>query len=444
MATTTGVKGTSAVNGTNGVNGTNEAHEERIECDVVVVGGGFSGISSVYRLRKLGFKVQGFEAGSDFGGVWHWNRYPGMDSCPSSGPFSDTSGAPQLAQNSTDPQSVGARVDSETPYYQLSIPEVYNTWNFSCRFPDHVELRKYCQHIDKTLNLSKDYKFNSKVISCDFDNDQGKWTIRTDSGHVAVCKYLVLATGLLHKKHSPDWPGMKDYKGTVHHSSFWPEDVSVKGKKVAVIGAGATSVQIVQEVAKEADNLTVFMRRPSYCFPMRQRKVGAEEQEYSKVFYERLFQQGRASRTGFPYSTPGCGVFDVTDEEREAHFEETWKRGAFQFTLCNYNDVVLNRKANRVVYDFWAKKIRERITDPVKKDLMAPLEPPYHFGTKRSPLENDYYECLDMKHVDIVNLNDAPIKTFTETGIVTADGVSRDFDIVILATGFDSFTGSYV
>jgi cation diffusion facilitator CzcD-associated flavoprotein CzcO len=396
----------------NGNNSTNGAHEDRIECDVVVVGAGFSGISAVYRLRKLGFKVQGFEAGSNFGGVWYWNRYP------------------------------GARVDSETPYYQLSIPEVYNTWNFSCRFPDHKELRKYCEHIDKTLNLSKEYKFNAKVNSCEFNAKHGKWTVKTEAGHVAVCKYLLLATGLLHKRHSPEWPGLKDYKGTVEHTSFWPEDVNVRGKKVAVIGAGATSVQVVQEVAKEADELTMFMRRPSYCFPMKQRKVSEEEQEGWKAFYERLFQQGRLSAAGFPYTRPGKKVFDVTDEEREAHFEKTWNRGAFNFTICGYDDVVLDRKANRVVYDFWAKKVRARMTDPVKQELMAPTKPPYHFSTKRSPLENDYYECLDMKHVDIVNLNNTPIKNFTETGIVTGDGVSRDFDIVILATGFDSFTGS--
>lgn len=347
-----------------------------------------------------------------------------------------------LIRTEIDPESPGARVDSETPYYQLSIPEVYNTWNFSCRFPDHVELRKYCQHIDKTLNLSNNFKFNSKVVSCEFNIAQSKWTIKTDTGHVAVCKYLILATGLLHKRHSPDWSGLKDYKGTLHHSSFWPEDVNVAGKKVAVIGAGATSVQIVQEVSKRADSLTVFMRRPSYCFPMRQRKVGAEEQECSKASYERLFQQGRLSRTGFPFSRPGCKVFDVTDKERKAHFEETWSRGGFQFTLCNYDDVVLDRNANRHVYDFWAKKVRARISNPIKQELMAPKEPPYWFGTKRSPLENDYYECLDRENVDIVNLKESPIKTFTETGIVTGDGTSRDFDIVILATGFDSFTGS--
>ena len=267
-------------------NGTNNAHAETIDCDVVVVGAGFSGISAVYRLRKHGYKVQGFEAGSDFGGVWYWNRYP------------------------------GARVDSETPYYQLSIPEVYNTWNFSCRFPDHKELRQYCQHIDKTLGLSKEYKFNAKVDSCEFNEQRGKWTVKTEAGHVAVCKYLILATGLLHKKYVPDWPGLKDYKGTIEHTSFWPEEASVRGKKVAVIGAGATSVQVVQEVAKEADKLTMFMRRPSYCLPMKQRKISEEESDALKAIYERLFQQGRLSAAGFPYTRPSKKVLDVEQRRK--------------------------------------------------------------------------------------------------------------------------------
>jgi cation diffusion facilitator CzcD-associated flavoprotein CzcO len=212
----------------NGING------EMIDCDVVVVGAGFSGISALYKLRKLGLKVKVFEQGDNFGGVWYWNRYP------------------------------GARVDSETPFYQLNIPEVWRTWNFSCRFPDHKELRKYVDHVDKTLNLRKDVIFDARVVDAQYNVEQGRWTVKTVAGHVATSKYLILASGLLHRRHYPEFPGLKDFKGAVHHSGFWPEDMSVKGRRVAVIGAGATSVQIVQELAKEVDHLTMFMRRPSY------------------------------------------------------------------------------------------------------------------------------------------------------------------------------------
>lgn len=218
--------------------------------------------------------------------------------------------------------------------------------------------------------------------------------------------------------------------------------MSVKGKKVAVIGAGATSVQVVQELAKEADQLTMFMRRPSYCLPMCQRPLSVEEQTGLKPYYQSLFQAGRQSAAGFPSSGPQRSIFDATEEEREAHFEETWRTGGFNFLTQTYNDVLLDKKANRLVYDFWAKKIRARMSDPVKQDLMAPLEPPYWFGTKRNPLEQDYYECLDMKHVEIVDLNATPLKKFYDKGILTEDGKYHEFDVVVLATGFDSFTGS--
>jgi hypothetical protein len=110
----------------------------------------------------------------------------------------------------------------------------------------------------------------------------------------------------------------------------------------------------------------ILMRKPSYCFPMQQRRFSTQEQDGWKAYYDSLFQAGRKSRAGFPSTRPSCGIFDVTAEEREAHFEEMWRRGGFNFNICSYNDVVLDKKANRVAYDFWAKKTRARISDPVK------------------------------------------------------------------------------
>ena len=208
---------------TNGVNGT------AADYDAIVVGAGFSGVKCLCTLRKLGMKVRVFEEGADFGGVWFWNRYP------------------------------GARVDSELPLYQLNIPEVHRTWNFASRYPDHKEIRQYFQHADKVLNLRKDVDFESRVVGAEFNTEKGRWTVTTVGGKSATAKYLILATGLLHRRHYPDFPALKDFKGTVHHSGFWPEDMSVKGKKVAIIGAGATAVQVTQELAKEADQLTVCL-----------------------------------------------------------------------------------------------------------------------------------------------------------------------------------------
>lgn len=356
--------------------------------------------------------VKCFEAGSDFGGVWYWNRYP------------------------------GARVDSEFPFYQLSIPEAYRHWNYGQRFPDHRELRKHFDHLDKTLQLRKDVTFDAKVNSAVWDEGANVWRIRTENNDEASTKYLFLATGLLHRRHYPDFPGLENYKGAVHHSGFWPENLSVAGKKVAVVGAGATSVQIVQELAKEAESLTMFMRRPSYCLPMQQRLITDAEQAQLKSFYPDLFKISRASRAGFPCQGQNVSVFDVSEEEREKHWEEAWQRGAFNFLMTNYYDISLDEKANRLAYDFWAKKTRERMDNKEKAELMAPTEPPYPFGNKRTPLEADYYEMLDKDSVRIVNLNKTPLKNFSERGLILEGGLEIELDVVVLATGFDSFSGS--
>ncbi|KAF2845443.1 FAD/NAD(P)-binding domain-containing protein [Plenodomus tracheiphilus IPT5] len=386
------------------------SHEEY---DVIIVGAGFSGISSLHRLRKAGLRAHIFEAGSDFGGVWYWNRYP------------------------------GARVDSETPFYQLNIPEVYNTWSFSQRFPDHRELRKYLAHIDKTLELRKDVSFDARVNGCTWDQEATQWIVRTENGKVARARWLILATGLLHRTHLPNWPGQQKYQGVIRHSGEWPEETSVKGKKVAVIGAGATSVQIVQELAKEASHLTVLMRRPSYCLPMGQRDWSEEEQTAWRAYYHALFAAGRNSAVGFPSVRHDVRVQDVSPEEREKYFEGVWAGGGFHFMLRNYNNVMIDKEANKIVYDFWKKKVRQRLIDPVKQEQMAPDTMPYYFNTKRTPLEHDYYDVLNQPNVEIVNVIDHPIESFTEHGLQLGnEAEARDFDYIVCATGFDSFTGS--
>ncbi|KAJ9610914.1 hypothetical protein H2204_015363 [Knufia peltigerae] len=383
-----------------------------VTCDAIIVGAGLSGIFAVYKLRKLGLNAKIFEGAPDFGGVWYWNRYP------------------------------GARVDSETPFYQLNIPEVWKDWTWSCRYPDQKELLSYVHHCDKILGLRKDVYFGAEVVDARYARDLGTWTVKTSAGHVATAKYLILATGLLHRKHTPALPGLADFNGRVIHSSAWDEDFSAEGQRVAVIGAGATSIQIVQELAKKADQVTMFMRRPSYCLPMRQRTMDRNEQTAWKAYYPTLFEASRKSRIGFPVQAPSVGIFEVSPEQREAYFEELWERGGFNFLACQYREVMVDKNSNRLVYDFWAKKTRARIVDPAKRELMAPLKPPYWFGTKRCPLESDYYEMLDKPSVEIVNLQQSAIVAVTKTGVVLSDGSNRECDTIVLATGFDSFTGS--
>ena len=382
-----------------------------INVDVVIVGAGFSGISTLYRTRKLGLKAVILESGSDYGGVWYHNRYP------------------------------GARVDSEWPFYQLNIPEVYTSWQYSERFPGHAELRRYMAHLDATLKLRKDTVFNALVDDCTWDAARARWTVRTAQGGLVVTgKYLILCTGLLHRRHYPEFPGLGRFRGEIHHSGFWPEDLSTQGRKVALIGAGATAVQITQEVAKTASQLTVLMRRPSYCLPMRQRPLAEQESLGFSRYYDTLFREGRKSFNGFPWKAADKSL--ATDPAAQQTLEENWRRGGFQF-LTSYTDAVLNKESNRVAYEFWARKTRTRMRPGKKRELMAPLSEnmPYYLGTKRMPLEQDYYEMLDRDNVDVVNMNEKKIRTFTERGLAYEDGDELDFDILILATGFDSFSG---
>ncbi|KAK3714863.1 hypothetical protein LTR37_007598 [Vermiconidia calcicola] len=383
-----------------------------ILCDVLVIGAGFCGITAIHRFRKLGMKVKCFESGSGFGGVWHFNTYP------------------------------GARVDSEVPFYQLNIPEVWQSWTFSERFPGGPELQRYFEHVDKTLNLSKDVIFEARVVDCSWGESELLWTVKTRQGHQAQAKYLVICTGLLHYTFTPDFPGLERYNGELYHAGAWDGQYSVKGKRVAIVGAGSTGVQITQEIGKQADQTTVFVRRPSYCLPMHQRQLTVEEQSQLRPYYPALFKAGRQSHAGFPSERPQHGMFETSAKERTQLLERLWEVGGAAFALNGYNDVIFDPNANKVAYDFWASKVRRRLKDPEKRKIMAPDKAPYYFGTKRIPLEYDYYEVLDQPNVSIHDLRSAPFKTFLEDGIVTADGKLRTFDTVILATGFDSHTGS--
>ncbi|CAE6999273.1 hypothetical protein PTNB73_03887 [Pyrenophora teres f. teres] len=360
--------------------------------DVIIIGAGFSGISALHRFRNQNLHAHIFEAaGSDFGGAWHWNRYP------------------------------GACVDSETPFYQLSIPEVYNTWTFSSRFPDHYELRRYIAHIDKTLVIRCDTTFNARVCSSTWDNGTAEWTVRTETGVTAKSRWLVLATGLLHKPYIPSWPGRANYKGLVCHSAQWNEGINIKGKKVAIIGAGATSVQLSQELGKQAAELTLLLRRPSYCLPMVQKTWFPDEKTAFHNGLPTLLAAARSSAVGIPNTRLNKRAQDVSAEERENYFEEIWAAGGMQFLLRNYNNIMLDKEANGMVYQFWKKKVRQRLTDSKKQALMAPDKMPFYFSTKRTPLEQDYYEVLNQENVNIVDLGKCGFDSIT--GSVTSMGL---------------------
>lgn len=206
---------------------------------------------------------------------------------------------------------------------------------------------------------------------------------------------------------------------------------------------GATGIQITQEVSKKAANLTLYVRTPNMAFPMKQRKLTPEEQNANRGIYPHIFNIARNSKSGLGYWADGKGVLDVSPEEREARWEELWSRGGFNFSIGGFNDYIVNQKANDLMYDFWKRKVRARITDPRKREIFAPEVPPHPIGTKRPSLEQDYYESVDRPNVHVVSLKETPIERFDKEGIVTTDGKLRKFDVIILATGYDAITGSF-
>ncbi|KAG9912513.1 FAD/NAD(P)-binding domain-containing protein, partial [Aureobasidium melanogenum] len=391
----------------------NSTYAKELTCDVLIVGAGFGGVYLLHKLRdEVALNVKIFEAANELGGVWRWNCYP------------------------------GARVDTQVPIYEYSIEKVWKDWTWTQKYPDFNELRDYFIHVENTLDIKKDVSFNTRVIGSQFDNESKMWTVKTEDGRTAKCKYLINAIGFAAKRHFPDWNGLTDFKGELHHSSFWPDEgVDVKGKRVAVIGTGSTGIQIAQETAKDAASVTVFQRTPNLCLPMRQRDLTKEEQQNAKGEYPEIYRNRLTTFAGFSYDFVEKNTFDDNEEQRQKFYEELWEEGGFKFWLANYKDLLFDSKANDQAYNFWAKKTRARIADPRKRDILAPLKAPHAWGTKRPSLEQNFYELMDRAENDVVNVRETPITEFTETGIVTSDGKLREFDIIALATGFDSVTG---
>lgn len=235
---------------------------------------------------------------------------------------------------------------------------------------------------------------------------------------------------------------MDKFKGVIHHSSFWPDEhVDVKNKRCAVIGTGASGVQIVQAWGPEAGELKVFQRTPNLAVPMRKRILTVEEQERSKKFYPELFKYREANFAGFLYDWHEKNTFDDTPEQRKEFYEGVWRDGGFRYWVALYKDNLYDAAANTESYKFWAEKTRARVGDPRLRDLLAPLEKPHFFGVKRPCLEQTYYEQFNRPSVDLVDIKNNAIKEFNETGITLEDGTHHEFDVIAVATGFDVVTG---
>lgn len=345
---------------------TDGPYADNLDLDVLIVGAGFGGAFCLYEMRKQGYNTVLYDAGTSFGGTWRWNIYP------------------------------GARVDSPVPIYELAIPEVYNTWTWSTNYPDWTELQAYFDHADKVLELSKDCAFQSVVTSAEFDTSSGKWVVKTADGRTARARFLIVAAGFAAKRYIPDFGSLDLFKGIIHHSSFWPnEGVDYDNKRVAIIGTGASGVQMIQEIGKTAKHLDVYQRTPNLALPMGRRDLTKEEQDRLKPYYPQILAYRERCFAGFDYDLCERNCFDDTPEEREEFLKGLWTRAGFALWLGGYKDYLFDDKSNDESYNFWRKNQIKRVKNPEKQKVLFPEKKPHPFGVKRPCLEQDYYEVLD-------------------------------------------------
>lgn len=380
--------------------------------DVIIIGAGMAGLYLLHRLRGLGFSVRVLEAGTDVGGTWYWNRYP------------------------------GARFDSESWSYGYSFsPELLDEWQWSEHFAAQPETLRYLQHVAERFDLRRDIRFGTRVRAAHYVAESRRWQVTAEDGLSLTARYLVTAIGGLSEPYVPAIPGRDDFAGESWHTARWPHrEVDLSDKRVAVIGTGATAVQLITEISKNIGQLTVFQRTPNYCKPLRNSRIDDATQAALRRDQAEIFRKCRESYGAFIYDFDPRSAFDVSDEERLAIYERLWAEPGFGFWLGNFSDMLRDRAANETIAEFVRQKIRERVKDPAVAALLTPTD--HAFGTKRVPLESGYYEAFNRENVKLIDMRATPIERITHSGIVTS-AAEFEFDIIIFATGFDAATGAH-
>ncbi len=383
-----------------------------LDYEAIIIGAGMSGLYQLYRLRELGMNVRVFEAGTNVGGTWYWNRYP------------------------------GARFDSESYSYGYSFSkELLEEWEWSEHFAGQPETLRYLNYVADKFDLRRDIRFQSRVTTAIYDENTRSWGVTLEDGSRFRARFLITAIGPLSTPTLPRIEGRDDFKGQSFHTARWPrERVDFSGKRVAVIGTGATGVQTIQTIAAEVGHLTVFQRTPNWCAPLHNGKIDAETQAKIKAGYPEMFARCQETFACFIHTPDPRGAFEVSDQEREAFYEKLYAARGFGIWQGNFRDILTDREANATISDFVARKIRQRVKDPKTAEKLIPKN--HGFGTRRLPLETFYYEVYNRDNVELVDLTETPIDRITPNGIKTS-AEDYKFDIIIYATGFDAITGSF-
>jgi len=381
------------------------------QVDVLVIGGGVTGIYQLYQARGAGFSAKLLEAGSGVGGTWYWNRYP------------------------------QARFDSESyTYGYLFSKDLWEEWEWSERFAGQPEIERYFNHVVDRFDLRSDIVFDAKVTAAVYDEPSGTWTVRTSDGIERRARFVVAATGILSVPHIPDVPGRAEFRGEQYHTGRWPDaPVDFAGKRVALIGTGSSGVQIVPAIADEVADLTVYQRTPDWCTPLNNAPITAEEQAWLKANFETIRETLNSSPSGFLHVINMRPAHEDSAEQRQAFYEKIWHGPGFTKLTENYIDMINNPTVNAEWCDFIVRKIRGIVADPATAEKLIPKD--HGYAGRRPPFGTGYYEAYNKPNVSLVSLRETPIVRITETGIATADGL-REFDVIIWATGYDFGTGA--
>jgi cation diffusion facilitator CzcD-associated flavoprotein CzcO/acetyl esterase/lipase len=384
-----------------------------VDTDVVVVGAGFSGLHLLHELRRRGFRARVLESADDVGGTWYWNRYP------------------------------GARCDIQSLDYSYSFdPELDAEWTWSEKFATQPEILRYLQHVAERFDLRRDISFSSRVESAAWDDAASCWRIRTSGDEVIAAQHFVMATGCLSVPKEVDIAGVEEFGGEVYLTGRWPHrHVDLRGKRVAVIGTGSSAIQSIPEIAKEAAQVVVFQRTPNFSIPANNGPIPADKQAALSADRATYREAARHSPGGVPLEVSQVSALSVDPAEREAHYEAAWERGGIMEFLGCYMDHLANADANELLAEFVRNKVRSIVHDPVTAELLCPKNHP--IGTKRLCVDSNYYATYNLPHVRLVDLRAHPIRAVSATGIELVDE-TFEFDVLVLATGFDAMTGAVV
>jgi acetone monooxygenase (methyl acetate-forming) len=382
-----------------------------VELDAVVLGAGVAGLYQLHQLREQGLRVRAYDAGDDVGGTWYWNRYP------------------------------GSRFDSEGYIYQyLFSEELYKGWSWSEKFPGQEEIERWMQYVADRLDLRRDIQFATTITSAHYDEDRGRWTIRTDRGDTIDTQFFITCGGMLSAPMATLFDGQDDFTGTVVHTSRWPKDgVELAGKRVGVIGVGATGIQVIQTIAAEVAHLTVFARSPQYSLPMKNPTYSEADQAWYKGRFDELRTTIPHTFTGFEYDFEHVWA-ECTPEQRLEVLEEIYEDGSLKLWLASFGEIFFSEEVSEAVSEFVRGKMRARLKDQRLIDVLVPTD--FGFGTHRVPLERGYLEVYHRENVELVGVRDNPIVRIRPEGVELADGTVHELDVIIMATGFDAGTGA--